>query len=99
MYQQWDIRPLRLLSVFTLAVVAAATMTSTSVSGAANQSSEVGISKKEIRIGVMADVENAFQPGLFKGSVDGINGFAKYVNKRGGIAGRKLVVDFSYNFV
>ena len=94
MHQQWGIRPLGLLSVFTLAVVAAATMTSTSVSGAANQSSEVGISEKEIRIGVMADVENAFQPGLFKGSVDGINGFAKYINKRGGIAGRKLIVDF-----
>ena len=94
MHQQWGIRPLRLLSVFTLAAVAAAMMTGTSVSGAANQSSEVGISEKEIRIGVMADVENAFQPGLFKGSVDGINGFAKYVNKRGGIAGRKLVVDF-----
>ena len=85
MHQQWGIRPLRLLSVFTLAAVAAAMMTGTSVSGAANQSSEVGISEKEIRIGVMADVENAFQPGLFKGSVDGINGFAKYVNKRGGI--------------
>ena len=74
MHQQWGIRPLRLLSVFTLAAVAAAMMTGTSVSGAANQSSEVGISEKEIRIGVMADVENAFQPGLLKGQSMGSTG-------------------------
>ncbi len=90
MHQQWGIRAFILALVLTLAVVT----TGISVSGAANQSSEVGISEKEIRIGVMADVENAFQPGLFKGSVDGIKGFAKYVNKRGGLAGRKLMGEF-----
>jgi len=56
--------------------------------------SDVGVTAKEIRIAVVADVDNSFAPGLFKGSVDGVQGWAKSVNKRGGIAGRKVVVDF-----
>jgi ABC-type branched-subunit amino acid transport system substrate-binding protein len=56
--------------------------------------SDVGVTAKEIRVAVVADVDNSFAPGLFKGSVDGVQGWAKYVNKHGGIAGRKVVVDF-----
>src|SRR6185503_9184314 len=55
---------------------------------------EIGVSGDEIRIAVIADVENAAAPGLFQGSVDGVKGFAKYVNSKGGLAGRKVVVDF-----
>ena len=55
---------------------------------------EVGVTGKEIRIAVIADVDNAVIPGLFQGSVDGIRGFAKYINAKGGLAGRKVVVDF-----
>lgn len=55
---------------------------------------EVGITDKEIRIAVVADVENPIAPGSFQGSVDGVKGWARYVNANGGLAGRKVVVDF-----
>lgn len=56
--------------------------------------SDVGVTADTIRIGVVADVENAFVPGIFKGARDAVLGAAKYINANGGIAGRKLVVDF-----
>ena len=46
---------------------------------------------------MIADVDNPFAPGLFKGAVNGVQAAAKYINSKaggGGIAGRKLVVDF-----
>src|SRR4051794_39636707 len=55
---------------------------------------EIGISPTTIRIAVLADVQNPILPGLFKGSKDAIQAFGEYVNAHGGIAGRKLVVDF-----
>ena len=48
----------------------------------------------EIRIAVVADVDNPFAPGLFQSAVDAVNGAAKYINANGGIAGRKVKVDF-----
>jgi hypothetical protein len=66
-------------------------------SGAAPKATEVGVTPTQIHIAVIADVDNAFAPGLFKGVVDGVKGAAKYINSKaggGGIAGRKLVVDF-----
>src|SRR5512141_153699 len=39
--------------------------------------SEIGVSSTEIRIAVIADVDNPFAPGLFQGSVDAVNGAAK----------------------
>jgi len=56
--------------------------------------SDVGVTADTIRIGVVADVDNPFVPGLFKGARDAVIGGAKYINANGGIAGRKLVVDF-----
>ena len=61
------------------------------------KATEVGVTPTEIHIGAMADVDNPFAPGLFQGAVDGVKGAAAYVNSKaggGGIAGRKLVVDF-----
>jgi ABC-type branched-subunit amino acid transport system substrate-binding protein len=55
--------------------------------------SDVGVTAKAIRIGVVADVDNPFVPGIFKGARDAVLGAAKYINANGGIAGRKLVVD------
>jgi hypothetical protein len=55
---------------------------------------EVGVSASEIRIAVIADVENPAAPGLFQGSVDAVRGFAKFMNAQGGLAKRKVVVDF-----
>jgi len=58
------------------------------------EATDIGITADEIRITVIADVENPFQPGLFKGSADAIAGFADYINDNDGLAGRELVVDF-----
>ena len=55
---------------------------------------DVGITATEIHVAVIADVDNSIAPNLFKASVDGVNGWAKYINKNGGLAGRKVVVDF-----
>ena len=60
----------------------------------APKSTEIGVSDSTIRIAVVADVENPLAPGLFAGSPAAIQGFAKYINKHGGLAGRKLAVDF-----
>jgi len=56
--------------------------------------SEVGVSAKTIRVAVVADVENSIVPGVLQGIVDGVEGWGKYVNANGGIAGRKVQVDF-----
>lgn len=88
-----------------VAVTLAGTCTAGLVAGPAGAQSareapkatEVGVSSSTIRIGVIADVDNAFAPGLFKGAVDGVKAAAKYLNSKaggGGVAGRKLVVDF-----
>jgi len=61
------------------------------------KATDVGITDKEIHIAVIADVDNTIVPNLFKASPDAVKGFAKYINSKaggGGLAGRKLVVDF-----
>src|SRR2546430_7835878 len=45
---------------------------------------EIGVTADTIRIAVIADVDNAARPGLFQGSVDGVNAFAQFVNANGG---------------
>jgi hypothetical protein len=58
------------------------------------EATDIGITANEIRIAVLADVENPLQPGLFRGSPDAMRGFEKFINATGGLAGRKLRVDF-----
>jgi ABC-type branched-subunit amino acid transport system substrate-binding protein len=87
-----------------LAAAAAAVMASLALTAgpAAGQSSskdkptasEVGVTPTEIHIAVIADVDTPIAPNLFVGSKNAVEGFAKYINATGGIAGRKLVVDF-----
>jgi hypothetical protein len=58
---------------------------------------EIGVTPTEIHIAVIADVDNVPAPGLFKGAVDGVKAGAAYLNSKaggGGVAGRKVVVDF-----
>ncbi len=55
---------------------------------------DVGVTNDEIRIAVVADVDNPFKPGLFQGAVDGVNAAVKHINATGGVAGRNLKVDF-----
>ena len=63
-------------------------------SGDKPKATEVGVTDKEIRVAVIADVDNTLAPSLFQGSVAGVNGWAKFVNANGKLAGRKIVVDF-----
>jgi hypothetical protein len=59
----------------------------------ANLSSpEIGVTPKTITVTVVADVQNAFKPGLFKGSWTGVKAWADYVNANGGLACRTVVV-------
>jgi Periplasmic binding protein len=66
-------------------------------SGGTPKATEIGVTPTEIHIAVEADVDNPFVPGLFQGIVDGVRAGAKYLNSKaggGGVAGRKVVVDF-----
>ena len=60
----------------------------------APEATEVGVSPSEIHIAVVADVDTPLAPGAFKGSRDAVLGFAKYINRKGGLAGRTVVADF-----
>jgi hypothetical protein len=62
--------------------------------GPAPRATEVGVTPTTIRIAVIADVNTPLAPGVFKGSEDAIEGYARYINSKGGLAGRKVVVDF-----
>jgi hypothetical protein len=61
------------------------------------QAVEVGVTPTEIHIATIADVDTPLAPGLFDGAKYGALGAAKYLNSKaggGGVAGRKIVVDF-----
>jgi Periplasmic binding protein len=55
-------------------------------------SPEVGVTPKTITVTVVADVNNSIRPGLFKGSWDGMKAWGEYINSKGGLACRKVVV-------
>ena len=76
-----------------LALVLAQAVSASAQSEEKPTASDVGVTADEIRIGVIADNDNPFVPGIFKGAADAVEGAAKYINANGGIAGRKLVVD------
>jgi substrate-binding family protein len=87
-----------LLAVGITAAALATVGTVGSVSAGAQSSKpkadDVGITATEIHVAVIADVDNSLAPGVFKASVDAMNAWAKVVNKDGGLAGRKVVIDF-----
>jgi ABC-type branched-subunit amino acid transport system substrate-binding protein len=65
--------------------------------GAADEkpsATEIGVTPTELRIAVIADVDTPLAPGAYAGARDAVEGFAKYINGQGGLAGRKVVVDF-----
>jgi hypothetical protein len=62
--------------------------------GKATPGTDVGLTATEMRIAVVADVASPFLPGLFQASVDSVKAWASVVNANGGIAGRKVTVDF-----
>jgi ABC-type branched-subunit amino acid transport system substrate-binding protein len=55
---------------------------------------DVGLTTTTIKVGLIADVNNALVPGLFQKSVDAVKAWATDVNASGGLAGRKVTVDF-----
>ena len=61
--------------------------------GSATGGSGRGINGKTIRIGVMGDPGNTFDPGLGQEFFDVADAFAKWCNAAGGINGRTIVVD------
>ena len=81
-----------------IAVLGLATVGTVGIAGAQSASKpkagDVGITSSEIHVAVIADVDNSLAPGVFKASVDAMNAWAKVVNKDGGLAGRKVVIDF-----
>jgi Periplasmic binding protein len=56
------------------------------------RATELGVTPTTITVTTMADVQNAFRPGLFKGSWTGVKAWADYMNSRGGLACRRVVV-------
>jgi ABC-type branched-subunit amino acid transport system substrate-binding protein len=56
------------------------------------KATEVGVSETQITVQVMADVGSPLAPGLFQGNLDALNAYAKYINAKGGIGCRQLVV-------
>ena len=88
---------LRWLVIAVVAAVALAVTAGTAAgqsNGAKLTASDVGVTPTEIRIGVIADTGSPIAPGLFQGSVDGVQAWADYMNEEeGGLAGREIVVD------
>ena len=91
-------RLVRALSFAILLVALTATWaTAVAPAGAADEkptATDVGITDKEIRIAVIADVDTPLAPGAYKGAKDAVEAWGKYQNSQGGLAGRKVVVDF-----
>src|SRR6476619_5857770 len=56
------------------------------------QATEVGITPTDITVEVMADVGSPLAPGLFQGSIDGVQAWAKNINANGGLACRQVKV-------
>ena len=58
------------------------------------KATDIGVTPTTIRVAVVTDVDNSIVPGVLQGIVDGVQGWGKYVNANGGVAGRKVQVDF-----
>ena len=76
------------------APASAAATQSASPAGSAGPGTDIGLTATTIKVGVIADVNNPLVPGLFKDSVNAIKAWAAGLNANGGLAGRKVVVDF-----
>src|SRR5436309_6927126 len=81
-------------AVVVAVVLAAVTISGVPASGQAKSASDVGITATTIRVAIVTDVDNPIVPGVLQGIVDGVQGWGRYINANGGIAGRKVQVDF-----
>ena len=82
------------LVALALTVASFATVTSAGAAEPSNAASETGVTAKTINIAVIADVDNSLAPNAFKPIVDGARAGVKFVNANGGVAGRRLKMDF-----
>ena len=73
---------------------ASASVGAAKITGPVAPGSDVGLTSSEIRVGVIADVNTPVAPGLFQKNVNVVKAWAALVNADGGLAGRKVVVDF-----
>ena len=84
-------------ALVTGVVTIAATQSGAQSSSGNPGATDIGVTSSAVRIGVVADVDTPLSPGIFQGVVDGVRGAARYLNSTaggGGVAGRKVVVDF-----
>ena len=86
----------RVVVVGVVLAVCAATIVHASSAVAAEKpaASEVGVTPTELHIAVIADVDTPLAPGAYAGARDAVQAFGKYMNQQGGLAGRKVVVDY-----
>src|SRR5215203_3607361 len=93
----------RWVALVAALTICVSTLAASAVAAGAQSGSEkpkatdVGVTADEIHVAVIADVDNPIVPNLFKGSKDAVEGAAKFLNSKaggGGLAGRKVVVDF-----
>ncbi len=80
--------------VIAVIAVVGATFSVAEAQSAKPKADDVGITATQIRLAVIADVDTPVAPGVFQASVDAMNAWAKVVNQGGGLAGRKVVIDF-----
>ena len=76
------------------AATAASGTTSAAPAGSAGPGTDIGLTATTIKVGMIADVDTSLAPGLFQKSVNAVKAWADIVNANGGLAGRKVVVDF-----
>jgi ABC-type branched-subunit amino acid transport system substrate-binding protein len=76
------------------APASAAATQSASPAGSAGPGTDIGLTATTIKVGIIADVNNPLVPGLFQNSVNAVKAWAAGLNASGGLAGRKVVVDF-----
>ena len=80
-------------SAATVPTTAAPTTTAVDpCAGVTLEATETGVSADTITVVVMADVGSELAPGLFQGSIDGTEAWAKAVNAAGGLGCRQVQV-------
>jgi len=81
-------------TITVVALIGSILATGAAAQAAKPKAADVGITPTQIRLAVIADVDTPVDPGLFQTAVNVVNAWARNVNQHGGIAGRKVVIDF-----
>src|SRR5581483_562171 len=61
--------------------------------GGANTASDVGVTPTSIKLGNITSIQGQFGPDAFSPSLYGLQAYADSINARGGVNGRKLIID------